>query len=81
MGTIVFTYDLVGYGQLNEYRWRHNHSETMKLKIRNSIRALDFLFSLGDDPNWIAFTRASGGSTQTFHLTAMDPRISFQFRW
>jgi hypothetical protein len=75
MGAIVFTYDMVGYGQMAEYGWQHEHPETMKLQIWNSIRALDFILSIGADPEKIACTGASGGGTQTFHLAAVDPRI------
>ncbi len=75
MGAIVFTYDMVGYGQLAELGWKHDHPGTMKLQIWNSIRAVDFLISLGADPERIACTGASGGGTQTFHLAAADERI------
>lgn len=75
MGAIVFTYDMVGYGQLAELGWVHDHPGTMKLQIWNSIRAVDFLISLGADPERIACTGASGGGTQTFHLAAVDERI------
>jgi hypothetical protein len=75
MGAIVFTYDMVGYGQMAEYGWKHEHPETMKLQIWNSIRAVDFIISIGADQERIACTGASGGGTQTFHLAAVDPRI------
>ena len=76
LGAIVFTYDMVGYGQLAELGWRHDHPKTMKLQIWNSIRAVDFLISMGADPNRIACTGASGGGTQTFQLAAVDSRVS-----
>jgi len=75
MGAIVFTFDMVGYGQMAEYGWQHKHPGTMKLQIWNSIRAVDFIISIGADPDRIACTGASGGGTQTFHLAAVDPRI------
>ncbi|MCK5208191.1 MAG: acetylxylan esterase, partial [Cyclobacteriaceae bacterium] len=75
MGTIVFSYDMVGYGQLVEFGWQHKHPETMKLQIWNGIRSVDFLLSMGVNPEQIACTGASGGGTQTFHIAAVDPRI------
>lgn len=76
MGALVFSFDMVGYGQLADYGWEHEHPETMKLQIWNGIRSVDFLISLGVDPDRIACTGASGGGTQTFHLAAVDDRIS-----
>jgi uncharacterized protein len=75
MGAMVFSYDMVGYGQLADFGWKHEHPETMKLQIWNSIRAVDFLISMGADPERIACTGASGGGTQTFLLAAVDSRI------
>jgi len=75
MGALVFTWDMVGYGQMADYGWKHDHPGTMKLQIWNSIRAVDFILSIGADPERIACTGASGGGTQTFHLAAVDPRI------
>ncbi|MFH0758107.1 MAG: acetylxylan esterase [Bacteroidota bacterium] len=75
MGAIVFSYDMVGYGQMADFGWQHEHPETMKLQLWNSIRSVDFLLSAGADPARIACTGASGGGTQTFLLAAVDSRI------
>lgn len=46
MGAVVYTYDMVGYGELRDVGWVHDHPKTLALQLWNSIRAIDFLTSL-----------------------------------
>ncbi len=53
---------------------------TMGLQTYNTIRAFDWLAGLDDvDPERMAVTGASGGGTQTFILSAIDPRPAVSF--
>lgn len=83
MGIVTFMYDMIGY--VDSLQFAHNWGgEKEKLwgihpfamQLWSSVRAVDFIQSLPEvDPNRIGCTGASGGGTQTFALTAIDPRI------
>ena len=75
MGAVVFSYDMVGWGDSTQTT--HENSEVLALQLWNSIRALDFLESLPEvSRNRIAVTGASGGGAQSFLLAAVDERAA-----
>ena len=74
MGAVVFTWDMLGYGDSKQCS--HDLKKSLKLQTINSVRALDFLLEQrGVDPTRIGITGESGGGTQSFLLAALDPRI------
>lgn len=64
-----------GWGLFSPQAEAHLQS-VMGMQTYNSVRALDFIMGLRDvDPDRIAVTGASGGGTQTFMISALDPRV------
>jgi dienelactone hydrolase len=83
-GYVVFSYDMIGFIDSRQipHKLRNQRAELwgvniLGLQLLNSIRAVDFLSGLSDvDEERIGCTGASGGGTQTFLLSAVDPRIA-----
>ncbi|HVT90103.1 MAG TPA: acetylxylan esterase [Tepidisphaeraceae bacterium] len=79
MGAIVLSIDMFGWGDSLKQVTYQDHLSTlaMPMQLWDNIRAIDFLTSLdGVDPKRIAVTGESGGGTQAFLLTALEPRIT-----
>jgi len=79
MGAVVFSYDMFAKGEESLQFAFEDHRTILAptMQTLNSIRILDFLSSLPYvDSKRIGMTGASGGGTQTFLMTALDPRIA-----
>jgi dienelactone hydrolase len=79
MGAVVFSIDMFGFGEsLGQVPAKaHATPLAMTMQFWGAMRAIDFLTSLdGADPKRIGVSGESGGGTQTFFLTALDPRVS-----
>ena len=75
MGAVVFTYDMVGWGDSTQVS--HSVRNVLQLQLWDSIRAVDSVGSLPEvDPKRIDVTGASGGAAQIVYLAAIDPRIA-----
>lgn len=83
-GHVAFAYDMIGYN--DTFQLPHDFLgerealwgiSLLGLQLWNSIRAVDFVESLPEvDTRRIGCTGASGGGSQTFLLTAVEPRIA-----
>jgi len=79
MGAVVFSYDMFAKGEESLQFAFEDHRTILAptMQTLNSIRILDFLSALPYvDSKRIGMTGASGGGTQTFLMTALDPRIA-----
>ncbi len=79
MGAIVLSIDMFAYGESMALVGQDAHRNPLALTLHcwNSMRALDLLLSLeGADPARVAVSGESGGGTQSFLLTALDPRVT-----
>ena len=75
MGAIVFSYDMVGYGESTVLD--HKMPISLVLQTWNSKSIVDYLVQRKDvDSQRIGITGASGGGTQSFMLAALDDRIA-----
>lgn len=79
MGAVVLSVDMFAAGESMAIFGQDAHKQPLAVTIQtwNAMRAVDFLLTLdGVDPQRLAVSGESGGGTQTFLLTALDPRIA-----
>lgn len=78
LGAMALSIEMVGYGESIDQvgQAAHKNPFAMTLQVWNAMRALDYLLAQpGADPERVAVSGESGGGTQTFLLTALDPRV------
>lgn len=79
MGAVVLSIDMFAYGDSIQLFGQAAHKQPIAFKIHlwNAMRAVDFLLAQdGVDPKRVGVSGESGGGTQSFMLTALDPRIA-----
>jgi dienelactone hydrolase len=79
MGAVVLSIDMFAYGDSIQLFGQAAHKQPFAFKIQlwNAMRAIDFLLEQdGVDPKRVGVSGESGGGTQSFMLTAFDPRIA-----
>lgn len=79
MGAVVLSIDMFAAGESMAILGQDAHKNPLAVTVHtwNAMRALDFLLGLeGVDPARVGVSGESGGGTQTFLLTALDPRVT-----
>lgn len=79
MGAVVFSIDMFAMGDGIQLFGQAAHKQPVAFTIQvwNAMRAVDFLLEQeGVDPKRVGVSGESGGGTQSFMLTALDPRIA-----
>jgi dienelactone hydrolase len=79
LGAVVFSIDMFAAGESMAILGQDAHRNPLAITVQvwNAMRALDFLLGLdGVDPTRVGVSGESGGGTQTFLLTALDPRVT-----
>ena len=82
-GMVAFIYDMIGYNDSRQIphenfdpAWEDWLYGRFSLQLNNSVKAVDFVSSLPYvDETRIGCTGCSGGGTQTYFLSVIDPRI------
>jgi dienelactone hydrolase len=79
MGAVVLSIDMFAMGDGIQLFGQAAHKQPVAFTIQlwNAMRAVDFLLEQeGVDPKRVGVSGESGGGTQSFMLTALDPRIA-----
>lgn len=79
MGAVVFAIDMFAHGDSSQLfgQAAHRHPMVFTIQLWNAMRAVDFLLAQdGVDAKRVGVTGYSGGGTQAFMLTALDPRVT-----